>query len=61
MVTLPTSTTTNHLMFTEEKMKKVERSLSGTDTMERTRDGKLSILIKPRSKRLQANLKSLVS
>jgi len=61
MNTSSISETRRHLMYTEERMKKEERSLPGKSTMERTRGGKLSILIRPRSKRLQANLKSLVS
>jgi len=35
-----------HLMYMEEKMKKLGKSLPGRDTMVQTRDGRLSILIK---------------
>jgi len=42
------SRTEKHLMFMVEKMKKEEKSLSGASTVERTRDGKSSILTRQR-------------
>ena len=43
--TSSTGRTVKHLMFTEERMKKVEMSSSGTSITERTSNGELSMLM----------------
>ena len=47
MDTSSIGTTEKQLMSMEAKMKKEERSLFGRDTMELTKNGRLSILTKP--------------
>jgi len=59
--TLSTSETKKHLMSMVEKMKKVEKSLSGRDTMVPIRDGRLNISTKQRRKQLQASTRNSVS
>jgi len=46
MATSPTSTTKNHLIFTEERMKKADKSLSIRVIKESTRNGMSSMLTK---------------